>query len=307
MSRHTHFVLFLLFLVVNAPAGAMVPEPQALRETGIRLADENREIPEYRRAFKSFCLAALEGDGRAAYHLGSLYLEGKGQTADDARAAGWFKQAEQLGDPDAAGVLEARLASVTPADDPRCPLVTPRPGKRQIATWVHLLAPYYKLNPGLVLSVIRVESNFMARAQSPKNAMGLMQLLPATAERFDVKDIWHPLENLKGGMAYLAWLKAHFQEIRGRKPSAVVLAIAAYNAGEEAVKRHGGIPPYDETRKYVKRVVGTYAKYLRARKGRSHSAGKNTGNKRTRSRDATMKLKPNSEFRTSYIPLSSSR
>ena len=75
-----------------------------------------------------------------------------------------------------------------------------------------------------------------------------MQLIPATAKRFGVADVWDPLDNIKGGMAYLRWLLDHFEGDES-------LALAGYNAGEGAVRRYNGIPPYAETRAYVKKVI----------------------------------------------------
>jgi soluble lytic murein transglycosylase-like protein len=113
---------------------------------------------------------------------------------------------------------------------------------------VRRLAPEYRLNPNLVLAVIEVESNFNPQAQSPKNAQGLMQLIPATAERFGVRNVWDPEQNVRGGMAYLRWLMRYFD-------GDLELVLAAYNAGEGAVERHGGIPPYAETEGYVRRII----------------------------------------------------
>ena len=115
------------------------------------------------------------------------------------------------------------------------------------------LAPRYGLDPKLVSAVIRAESNFDIRAKSPKNAVGLMQLIPATAKRFGVKDRLNPAENIKGGMAYLQWLLSRFE---GQIP----LALAGYNAGENAVAKYGGIPPFKETQRYVKKIQTQYAK-----------------------------------------------
>ena len=83
-----------------------------------------------------------------------------------------------------------------------------------------------------------------------------MQLLPTTAKRFGVKNPWDPEQNIKGGMAYLQWLLDYFG-------GDVRLALAAYNAGERAVERHGGIPPYEETRAYVAKVLQIYGKAQR--------------------------------------------
>jgi soluble lytic murein transglycosylase-like protein len=80
-----------------------------------------------------------------------------------------------------------------------------------------------------------------------------MQLIPETAERFGVKRVFNPAENIKGGLAYLRWLMAFFE-------GEVKLVLAAYNAGEKAVERYKGIPPYEETRNYVQRITGMYKK-----------------------------------------------
>ncbi len=98
----------------------------------------------------------------------------------------------------------------------------------------------------LVRAMISVESGYQERARSPKGAMGLMQLMPATARRFNVTDPYNPQANIEGGIRYLRTLLDRFPER---------LALAAYNAGEAAVDRFRGIPPYAETRDYVTRVL----------------------------------------------------
>ena len=107
------------------------------------------------------------------------------------------------------------------------------------------------VSPALVLAVIAVESSGRADAVSSAGAVGLMQLIPATAERFDVADSTIPSQNIRGGVAYLDWLMREF----GSDP---VLVLAAYNAGENAVKTHGGVPPYAETRGYVPKVLAAW-------------------------------------------------
>jgi soluble lytic murein transglycosylase-like protein len=99
----------------------------------------------------------------------------------------------------------------------------------------------------LVRAVIKVESNYQERARSRKGAMGLMQLMPETARRFDVADPYNPRQNIEGGIKYLRTLLDRF-------PS-VGLALAAYNAGEAAVDRFRGIPPYAETQNYVSQIL----------------------------------------------------
>ncbi len=110
------------------------------------------------------------------------------------------------------------------------------------------------VNPALVKAVIHIESAFRPGAKSNKGAVGLMQLMPATAKRFGVKDRYDPAENVSGGVKYLHWLLKHFK-------GNTRLALAAYNAGEGAVKRHKGIPPYRETKNYVKKVSKAFRLY----------------------------------------------
>ena len=276
--------IFWLLLLMTFPATALVPAPDALRKEGVRLQSGAGWAKDYRRAYKFFCLAALEGDSSAAYHLGKMYQNGLGRVTDNGRAVGWFMQAEQMGHVEAGDVLKEELKMISPEGDPNCPLVKSNPDRLTIKTWVHLLAPHYKISRDLVLSVIQVESNFNPQAKSPKNAFGLMQLTLPTAERFNVNDVWDPLQNIKGGMAYLAWLKEHYRDVKKRKPGRIRLMLAAYNAGEEAVKRYGGIPPYDETREYVRKVVRIYSKYIKARKRRYNSSPGNTRSNKVRSR-----------------------
>ena len=116
---------------------------------------------------------------------------------------------------------------------------------------VETIADWHKVDSKLVLSIITAESNFKVAAASNKQAKGLMQLIPATAERFNVKNAFNASQNIKGGVKYLRWLLSYF---RGD----VALTVAAYNAGEGAVDKYHGIPPYTETKAYVKKVMALY-------------------------------------------------
>lgn len=108
-----------------------------------------------------------------------------------------------------------------------------------------------RVSPALVLAVIAVESAGRSSAVSSAGAQGLMQLMPATAARFGVRDSFATAENIRGGVAYLDWLLGHF----GGDP---ILALAGYNAGEGAVGRNAGVPPYAETRAYVPKVLAAF-------------------------------------------------
>ncbi|MFW5654901.1 MAG: lytic transglycosylase domain-containing protein [Roseicyclus sp.] len=108
-----------------------------------------------------------------------------------------------------------------------------------------------QVSPAFALAVIAVESAGRIDAVSHAGAQGLMQLIPATADRFGVADPFDPAQNIRGGVAYLDWLMEEF----GRDP---VLVLAAYNAGEGAVRRSGGVPDYAETRNYVPRVLAAW-------------------------------------------------
>ena len=108
------------------------------------------------------------------------------------------------------------------------------------------------ISPALALAVIAVESAGRAQAVSSAGAQGLMQLIPATAERFGVTDSFDTTQNIRGGVQYLDWLMRHFD-------NDVVLALAGYNAGEGAVRRNNGVPPFAETRDYVPKVLAAWA------------------------------------------------
>ena len=147
--------------------------------------------------------------------------------------------------------VDTRLVGVQPAVDPGCPTAHGALDEGKISTWATLFGREYGVDPELVMAVIAVESNFDPKATSPRGARGLMQLLPETAKRFEVRDIGDPIQNIRGGIAYLRWLIERYE---GR----LRLVLAAYNAGEQAVEQYNRIPPYDETRHYVLRILVRY-------------------------------------------------
>jgi soluble lytic murein transglycosylase-like protein len=124
----------------------------------------------------------------------------------------------------------------------------PDPSVRHMITQT---AHSLEVDPKLVDAVVQVESGYHTRARSPKGALGLMQLMPATAARFGVNDPFDTVQNLRGGVTYLGHLLKQFN-------GDVPLSLAAYNAGEGTVLRRGGIPEFQETRDYIRKVMALY-------------------------------------------------
>ncbi|MBM3810008.1 MAG: lytic transglycosylase domain-containing protein [Acidimicrobiia bacterium] len=124
--------------------------------------------------------------------------------------------------------------------------LTPASGSEAVNAVVEELSAAHGVDPLLVHAVIQVESGYNRFALSHKGAQGLMQLIPATARRFGVRNSWDSRQNIEGGVKYLRFLQDRFDDLQ--------LVLAAYNAGEEAVAKYRGIPPYAETQQYVYKV-----------------------------------------------------
>ncbi|HEV2038903.1 MAG TPA: transglycosylase SLT domain-containing protein [Casimicrobiaceae bacterium] len=218
---------------------------------------------DQRRAALLYCEAARGGDPEGAFALGWMYANGRGVARSDAMAAFLFARAAAAGHAYAremqnhVGYDAVVMPDCMKSSEPEPPAMpvdnTPDPfadlplEKKKIADLVAKTAPEYGIEPRLALAVIAVESNFRPEAQSARDARGLMQLISSTAARFKVRNRLDVKDNVRGGLAYLRWLLAYYQ-------GEVTLAVAAYNAGEAAVDRYKGVPPYPETREYVKRV-----------------------------------------------------
>jgi len=124
---------------------------------------------------------------------------------------------------------------------------------QKIDNLIDHISGQHGVDPELVRAVARAESNYNPRAVSYKGALGLMQLLPETAKRFGVRNVWDPQQNIEGGVKFLKFLSEMF-------PNNLPYVLAAYNAGENAVVKHRGIPPYRETQAYVRRITSLYRK-----------------------------------------------
>lgn len=245
---HSFWLTF--FLVISAPNSTAEPNNS--------LADFNQQAKQYEtkqnypKALQLYCIAAALGSAEASYNLGWMHFNGRGVKPSQALAVGWFKRAAHLGDTFAANMLE-RLKETPGKKDSSCPTLSQKrkPSKSQIKIWARIIALTHEIDPELVLAVIQTESAFKIKAHSVKNAQGLMQLIPKTAQRFGVTDSWNPVENILGGVTYINWLMRYFEgDVRS--------VLAAYNAGEEAVNRYKGIPPYPETQQYVKKIMARY-------------------------------------------------
>ena len=258
----------------RAEVGPVVPS-QVLRWRQEAMAYEHGDgvIRDPVLAAQLYCRAARYGDPEAQFNLAWMLTNSRGIERDDAQAAHLFAAAAEQGMLPAQNMLAAMgtprgappaclrqpesdppplalAASMSKARSAATPALPPLPANapEPIVKFVTLVAPEYHLAPHLVLAVMATESNFNPWALSPKNAQGLMQLIPDTAARFHVRRPTDPAQNIRGGMAYLQWLLAYFQ-------GDLSLVLAAYNAGERAVDRYRGVPPYAETRQYVQRIL----------------------------------------------------
>jgi soluble lytic murein transglycosylase-like protein len=273
MMRAARLTALLIACCAGAPALALEPEAAARSLLAEAQSFEHGEgvRRDPARAAALYCQAAKLGDAEAQFNLAWMYANGRGVERDDALAATFFDLAARQGHEHAQRML--RFTGAPTRDLPLCMQDPPEPepvmvadidpdleaafgttaDRRRVIEIVREHAPHFDIDPQLVLAVIGTESNFNPKARSPKNAQGLMQLIPETAQRFNVRDAYDPVQNIRGGMAYLRWLLAYFE-------GDVVLATAGYNAGEGAVDKYKGVPPYRETREYVKRIQSLFRK-----------------------------------------------
>ena len=249
-------------------------EPEIIRTLLLRAVEAELDVKSVDgdwQAARLYCQASRLGSAEAQYRLGMLYASGKGVPANRDLAAAMFATASLQGHYESQKMLET--VALNMVELPLCVVSEQEPeqalidhthadtidnyvaglpkNKRWILQLVDTISAWYQVDAKLVLTIISVESNFAAGAQSNKQAQGLMQLIPDTAERFNVKNAFNASQNIKGGVAYLRWLLAYFK-------GDVALAVAAYNAGEGSVNKYNGIPPFPETRQYVKKIQARY-------------------------------------------------
>ncbi len=215
------------------------------------------------------------------------FLVGEAPDNTEARHAGPRATADDSGVQQTTAAPPPRREPV-PSQAPKTRFATawpearPRPRRRSASAFEPLIeasARRHRLDPRLVTAVAAAESAFDPQALSPKGARGLMQVMPATARRFgvDPADLFQPLPNLEAGSRYLRWLSERY-------PGQLPLVLAAYNAGEQAVDRYGGVPPYPETRAYLRRIyrhlgrpateISRYENLARANRNPNTSSGR---------------------------------
>ena len=265
--RLRHLLFALAVLLAASTTRAQTPEleaPRALAGLEQGLAAE-MGVGLRRNAWlaiRLYCDAAITGSAEGFFRIGRILASGPPHLRNPALANAYLAQAVQLGHHGAIDYFDETVPFAPLEGD--CSkqeigvatgpfhldgyLSGLPPARRRIAELIRRHAAHYGIEVRIALAVALAESNLNAQAVSPKNAQGVMQLIPDTQVRFGVTRPFDPESNIKGGLAYLKWLKARFDGDWS-------LIAAAYNAGEGAVEKHGGIPPYRETESYVERVL----------------------------------------------------
>ncbi|MBL0609634.1 lytic transglycosylase domain-containing protein [Aeromonas jandaei] len=264
-------LLFLSSLLAGIPQTAQGRDfrqaPRAM--TALRQGQAAQHSGNLQKAIALYCVAASTGNPEGYFRIGRLLATGPASVRSAKMANSYLAMAMRLGNQQASRYYNPRVGNAPMGDQcgvgmrggqgsyfalPSTPfnieayLARQSPGKQKLATMLRHAAKRHQVDVRLVLAIAIAESNLESRAVSAKNAQGVMQLIPETQQRFGVTQPFDPAQNIKGGVSYLKWLDRRFD-------GDWVLISAAYNAGEKAVERYGGIPPYDETREYVKRVL----------------------------------------------------
>jgi len=260
------FLALSLVLGGQALAGGSAPAHPATSNTPQGTVDiielaaryENGEgMPrDFLRALALYCEAADRGDPKAFLSIGWIYMNGRGVAMNDPIAVRWFRKAADRGVPQAVNLLQM-LLGVEASVQTGCPWGTPQTRAHhavptpEIRKIIAREAAEAGVDPNLIWAIIAIESEFNPRAVSVRNAQGLMQLMPETAARFHLTDTFDARQNIHAGTIYLRTLLDRFA-------GDLKAAIAAYNAGENAVASHQGVPNFPETTKYVADVIRLY-------------------------------------------------
>ncbi|WP_368175164.1 lytic transglycosylase domain-containing protein [Aeromonas sp. R5-4] len=273
ISENGLFLLLFLSLLLAGTPRAMAQgrdfrqAPKAL--TAIKQGQVAQQHGHLQKAIALYCVAASTGNPEGYFRIGRLLATGPASVRSAKMANSYLAMAMRLGNQQASRYYNPRVGNAPMGDqcgvgmrggqgsyfalpstsfNVEAYLARQSPGKQKLATMLRHAAKRHQVDVRLVLAIAIAESNLESRAVSAKNAQGVMQLIPETQQRFGVTQPFDPAQNIKGGVSYLKWLDRCFD-------GDWVLISAAYNAGEKAVERYGGIPPYDETREYVKRVL----------------------------------------------------
>lgn len=267
LQRFFKLVILLIVAVSASPAFAdgfeEAPRVLAALEQG-RAAETGKGVSRNLwQAVRLYCDAATMGGPEAYFRIGRLLATAPGSMRNPRLANAYLAMAASLGSHEALKYYDPQQGNAELEGD--CPaaggmdyadsgfdvdayLRKQSAAKQQIAGLIRKVATKNHMNVQFALAIAMAESNLDPTAVSPSNAQGVMQLIPATQERFGVTRPFDPEQNIKGALAYIRWLEKRFAgDWR--------LVAAAYNAGEGAVDRHNGIPPYAETQQYVRRVM----------------------------------------------------
>ncbi|OQW77478.1 MAG: lytic transglycosylase [Proteobacteria bacterium ST_bin11] len=270
MKAFARLLLLVAAIIVVSSVHAAefdeAPRVQAALEQGLAAEKGKGVGRNLWLAIRLYCDAATMGSPEGFMRIGRVLATGHGLARKPEVANAYLALAASLGNEDALKYYDSRhgnaelqgdcdaLAGAEDAESEVSAfnmdayLSKQSFDKQKIVRLIHHWAPKYQVDARFVLAIALAESNMNPTAVSPKNAQGVMQLIPATQERFGVLRPFDPEQNIKGGMAYIRWLERRFAgDWR--------LVAAAYNAGEGVVDRHAGIPPYAETQQYVRRVM----------------------------------------------------
>lgn len=253
---------FFVAPVAHADALGEAPRVLAAMAQGKALETGSGVGRNLRQAVRLYCDAATMGDPEAYFRIGRLLATAPGSLRNPQMANAYLAMAASMGSSEAHKYYDPQQGNAELVGD--CPaagmeyadsgfdvdayLSKQSAAKQQIASLIRKTAAKYEVDARFALAIAMAESNLNPTAVSSANAQGVMQLIPATQERFGVTRPFDPEQNIKGALAYMRWLSKRFAgDWR--------LVAAAYNAGEGAVDRHNGIPPYAETQQYVRRVM----------------------------------------------------